>query len=162
MFHVGEYLVYKRDVCKVEEIKEKYMKEMDYYVLTPIEDPTLTISIPFTNSQIRPLISKERVEEIIASIPSIEVINSEDRMIESEYRNLLNSEDHKDLIRIIKTTYLRNKERLENNKKIGETDHHYFEKAEKYLYDEFSIVLSLSFEEVKQYVVDKVVELEKI
>lgn len=135
---------------------------MDYYVLTPIEDPTLTISIPFTNSQIRPLISKERVEEIIASIPSIEVINSEDRMIESEYRNLLNSEDHKDLIRIIKTTYLRNKERLENNKKIGETDHHYFEKAEKYLYDEFSIVLSLSFEEVKQYVVDKVVELEKI
>ena len=45
---------------------------------------------------------------------------------------------YEDLIKIIKTTYLRNKERIDNNKKIGGTDDEYFKQAEKYLYNEFS------------------------
>ena len=66
---------------------------------------------------------------------------------------------HENLIKIIKTTYLRNKERLDNNKKIGEKDQHYFEKAEEYLYNELAVVLNMSYDNTKDYVIKKVSEI---
>ena len=77
-------------------------------------------------------------------------------MIEYEYKKLINSGRHEDLIKIIKTTYLRNKKRLDSKKKISDKDQHYFLLAEKYLYNEFGTVLNLSYEDVKKYVIYKV------
>jgi len=82
-------------------------------------------------------------------------------MMEYEYKNLLSSGSHEDLVKIIKTTYLRNKERIDNKKKISDKDNRYFQLAEKYLYNEFSIVLGLTIEDTKEYVIDKVIILEK-
>lgn len=80
-------------------------------------------------------------------------------MIEAEYKNLLSSGSHEDLIKIIKTTYLRNKKRLDNKKKIGDKDNYYFKKAERYLYNEFSISLNMSFENTKDYITEQVASL---
>lgn len=156
MYKVNDYVVYKKDVCKVIEIKEKYFNNTDYYVLVPILDETLKINVPINNNQLRDLITKEEAEELIKEIPSIKVIKTDNKLIENEYRELLNKDSHRDLISIIKTTYLRNKERVDNNKKIGEKDDTYFKLAEKYLYSEFMIVFNMSFEETKNYVIDKV------
>ena len=60
------------------------------------------------------------------------------------------------MIKIIKTTYLRNKERLDNNKKISDIDDKYFNMAEKYLYKEFAIVLNMTYEDTKNYVIKMV------
>ena len=105
-------------------------------------------------------LTKKEVEDIIKTIPNIKPIISTDRLIENEYRNLLNTNKHEDLIKIIKTTYLRNKERLDNNKKIGGKDDEYFKQAEKYLYSEFSIVLGMSYDETRKYVIEKVKEID--
>lgn len=146
MKKVGEYVVYRKDVCKIVEIKENYAKGKDYYRLIPIDDETLHVDIPIEeNTYLRDLISKEEVENIIKEIPNIEVISCEDKQLESVYKTLLNSNDLKDYVRIIKITYLRNKEREENKKKQSDKDHHYFELAEKYLYNEFSIVLNKTY-----------------
>lgn len=162
MKKVGEYVVYRKDVCKVVEIKENYAKGKDYYRLIPIDDETLHVDIPIEeNTYLRDLISKEEVENIIKEIPKIEVISCEDKQLESEYKTLLNSNDLKDYVKIIKTTYLRNKEREENKKKQSDKDHHYFELAEKYLYNEFSIVLNKTYEETKEYVINEVEALLK-
>ena len=88
-------------------------------------------------------------------MPQIEVINTTDKLIENEYKKLMTSGSFEDLIKIIKTTYLRNKNRLENNRKISDKDDQYFQKAEKYLYTEFSIVLNKSYDETKKYIVSK-------
>ena len=37
-------------------------------------------------------------------------------------------------------------------------DTNYFNQAEKYLYNEFSVVLGMSYDDTKQYVIDKVLE----
>lgn len=66
---------------------------------------------------------------------------------------------HEDLIKIIKTTYFRNKERIDNNKKTTDKDNYYFNQAELYLYNEFSVVLNLTYEETRQYVIDKLNKL---
>lgn len=157
MFKINDYVVYKRDVCKIQSIKPNYRNNMDYYILQPIDDTSLTIQVPTDNKNkfLRDLITKEDVENIIDDIPSINLIECNDKMIENEYKNLLYSESYIDLIKIIKTTYLRNKTRIDNNKKIGDKDNYYFEKAEKYLYNEFSIILGLSVEDTKQYIIDK-------
>ena len=42
--------------------------------------------------------------------------------------------------------------------KISEIDSTYFNKAEKSLYNEFMVVLGLSYDKVKEYVYDKVSE----
>ena len=112
------------------------------------------------NPYIRDLISKEEVEKIIKEIPKIEVIQCDDKLLEAEYKTLLNSNVLENYVRIIKTTYLRNKEREANKKKISEKDNHYFELAEKYLYNEFSIVLNKTFEETKDYVIKRVSSFE--
>ena len=160
MYKSGEFVVYKRDVCKIEDIKN--VRNQDYYVLIPMSDKSLKINVPVENKfgLLRNLIKKEELEKLIEMIPNINAIECNDKMIENEYRTLMNSGKHEDLISIIKTTYLRNKERLDNNKKIGDKDNSYFELAEKYLYNEFSIVLNMSYEDTKKYVIDKVSKLE--
>lgn len=158
---VGEYIVYRKDVYKILEIKEKYANGKDYYRLVPIDDESLHVDIPAEdNPLIRDLISKEEVERIIKEIPNIEVIECEDKLLENEYKTLLNTNALENYVRIIKTTYLRNKEREANKKKMSDKDNHYFELAEKYLYNEFSIVLNKTFEETKNYVIQRVSALE--
>ena len=159
MYKANDLLVYKKDVCVVEEIKTKYMKDIDYYVLSPITDKSLKIQIPTNSSAIRSLISKEEIDKIIENIPNIEVIKNDTKKLENDYKELMQSGTHEDLIKIIKTTYLRNKERLENNKKTTDKDNYYFNQAELYLYNEFSVVLGLTYEETKAYLIDKVEKL---
>jgi len=159
MFQKNDHIIYKRETCKVTDILKKYLNNQDYYILTPIKDPSLKIKIPVQNKDIRPLITKEEVNLIIEKIPTIEVVKTDTKSLESTYKELLSTNKHEDLIKIIKTTYLRNKERLDNNKKTTDKDNYYFNLAENYLYQEFQIILNLTYEETKEYVISKVNEL---
>ena len=129
MYKVNDLLVYKKDVCVVEEIKPKYLRDTDYYVLSPLTDKSLKLQVPTTSNAIRDLIKKEKIEEIIQSIPNIEVIKSDAKTLETDYKLLMQNGTHEDLIKIIKTIYLRNKERLDNNKKTTDKDNYYFNQA---------------------------------
>jgi len=158
-FKIGDLLVYKKDVCVVEEIKIKYLRDMDYYILSPINDKSLKIQIPTNSNAIRELITKSKVKEIINSIPKIDIIKSESKTLENEYKQLMQNGTHEDLIKIIKTTYLRNKQRIDNNKKTTDKDNYFFNQAELYLYNELSIVLNLTYEETKEYIINEVNKL---
>jgi len=159
MYKVGDLLVYKKDVCEIIEIKEKYLRDMDYYILAPIIDKSLKLQIPTSSSAIRDLITEEEIQKLINKIPTIEIIKSESKNLENEYKQLMQSGTHEDLIKIIKTTYLRNKERLDNNKKTTDKDNYYFNQAELYLYNEFSVVLNLTYDETKEYILNTVNKL---
>lgn len=161
MYKINDYIIYKREVCKINDILPKFFKDNDYYLLSPLSDDTLTIKVPVNNKEIRSLITKKDIDKIINKIPDIEPVNSDTKTLENTYKELLASGTHEDLIKIIKTTYLRNKERIDNNKKTTDKDNYYFNLAEKYLYQEFQIVLNLSYEETKNYVINKVAKLSK-
>lgn len=158
MFKVNDYLVYRKEVCKVTEIKE-YKNDFLYYVITPINDTSLKIEVPTDSSVIRPLISKIKIQKIIEGIPNIKEIVENNRLLENKYKELLKSGTYNDLITIIKTTYLRNETRDKEKKKRSEKDTTYFNLAEKYLYTEFSVVLGKSYEDTKKYVISKVKEI---
>lgn len=114
MFKVGDFVVYRRDVCRIKDYLEKHIKDMDYYRLEPVSDNTLKIDVPVNNKYLKGVLTEIEVEEIINSIPNIEVIQVEDKMLEQEYKRLLRNDDYDSLIKIIKTTYVRNNQRLNN------------------------------------------------
>ena len=143
MFKENEYVVYNHQVCKVKTIKKNYIQGKDCYVLIPVDDESLIINVPTDNKNgnIRNIVSRDYIEEIINKISTIEIIKDNDKHIENEYKHLLSTGKHEDLIKIIKTTYLRNEQRKECGKKLSEKDGNYFAMAEKILYTEFSISL---------------------
>lgn len=156
MFKVGDYVIYKRDLCLIKEITNN-----KYYKLSLIDDETLTISVPIENKlgYLRHPMSIDDANKIINTIPLIEPLQINDKLLENEYKNLLKTNKHEDLIKIIKTTYLRNKERIKTGKKIGEKDQLYFELAEKYLYNELSYTLDMTYEECKKYIIECIIKI---
>ena len=162
MYKENDDLVYKKDVCKVREVKKNKMNGKDYYILIPITDESLIIEAPADNRMgfIRDVISQEEAKNLIKKIPKIETLeNLDDKYIEKTYKELLYNGNLEDLIKIIKTTYIRNDNRIKRNKKISDKDKTYFEKAEEYLYNELSISLNMSFDETKEYIINEVTKL---
>ncbi len=155
MYKVGDYVIYLKDVCQISAIKEKYMNDTDYYILVPLNDNSLKLNVPVNCKSLRNLITKEEVNSLIDNMVNIEVLPNNDKTLEAEYKRLLQNGSHEDLVKIIKTTYLRNKERIDNKRKISDKDKTYFEIAEKYLYTEISVVLDLTFDETKNYIINK-------
>ena len=84
---------------------------------------------------------------------------NDDKYIEKTYKELLMEGTYEDLIKIIKTTYLRNDFRIKNKRKISEKDYNYFMQAENYLYNELAIALNMTYDETKEYIINKVQEL---
>ena len=164
MYKENDYVVYKRNVCKIKEIRNNKLNGNDYYILVPIDDESLIIDVPIDNKMgyIRDIISKKDANNLINNIPNIKPIdNINDKLLERTYKDLLSNGTHEDLIKIIKTTYLRNDYRANNNKKRSEKDDNYFKEAEARLYNELSIALNMSFDDTKNYIINKVQELEK-
>ncbi len=162
MYKVNDYVVYKKDVCRVKEIKNNKVNGQDYYILVPIDDDSLIIDVPVENRMgyLRDVINKKDAEKLILNMPNIKTLDEiDEKYIDKAYKELLYNGKQEDLIKIIKTAYLRNESRLKNNKKLSEKDTNYFNQAEKYLYNELSISLNMSVDEVKNYIINKVQSL---
>ena len=156
MKKIGEYLIYRKEVCKVSDIKENNFTQKMCYTLIPESDKSLKMTVPVDNEHIRDLMTREEINELLSKIRQIPVIEMEDKLLEAEYKRLLNEEKIEDIIKIIKTTYLRNQNRINNNKKISDKDNRYFELAENYLYQEIATVFEISLEEAKEFVIESV------
>lgn len=159
MYKKGQYVVYRHDVCLIKDIKENKVKKATYYVMSPLDDKSLTIDFPIEDKMnlLRNVIPTNEAKELIERIPEISPLEDiNEKNIESKYKEMLKTGSYEDLIKIIKTTYLRNEDRINNKKKISEKDDNFFKLAEKYLYNELSISLNMSVEEVKNYIFEVV------
>ncbi len=159
MYKKGQYVVYRHDVCLIKDIKENKVKKATYYVMSPLDDSSLTIDFPMEDKMnlLRNVIPTNEAKELIERIPEISPLEDiNEKNIESKYKEMLKTGSYEDLIKIIKTTYLRNEDRINNKKKISEKDDNFFKLAEKYLYNELSISLNMSVEEVKDYIFEVV------
>ena len=144
-----DYIVYRKETCNIIE------KEDGYYRLVPVNDTSIKYKVPVDSNFLKKVITKEEIDRLLLEIPEINTINLGEKQIEQEYKELMKSGTHEDLVKIIKTSYLRNQIRILNNKRISEIDDEYFRRAEKYLYEEIGIVLNLSFENTKEYIINK-------
>ena len=160
MFNVGEVVMYRRDLCKIDELVKSDINKELYYVLSPLESEgaRTKIQVPVANKagHLRALITKEEIDDLIKKVPDIEPIKSRSSNLKSEYSNMMNSGSFEDLIKIIKTTYMKNEERRAAKKAIGSVDESFLQEAEKVLYNEIGYVLNKDFEETRQYLIGEI------
>lgn len=155
MYKKGDYVVYRHDICIIKDIRKNKLNGITYYVMNPIDDDSLIIDIPIEDRMgyLRDVISSDDAKNLIERIRNIDPIEDiNEKNLEIKYKELLNTGKYDGLIQIIKTTFLRNESRASNKKKISEKDSNYFKLAEKYLYNELSISLNMSVEDVKDYI----------
>lgn len=158
MFQKGSLIVYgNTGVCCVEDIGaspyEDSAQPGAFYKLCPLHSSE-TIYIPVDTSVfMRPVISKQEADRLIAKIPTMpeKLCESEDqKVLADHYRASIRSHDCEHLLQLIKSAYLRTKAQSLRGKRPTQTDQQYRKRAEDLLHEEFSIALKLPMEEVSR------------
>ncbi|MDD3172707.1 MAG: CarD family transcriptional regulator [Herbinix sp.] len=164
MFQVNDYLAYGNSgVCKVIEIGTPDMNGIDksilYYTLQPVYSKGSIIYTPTGNENkaIRKILSEEEALDLINDIPNIETIQeSNDKLREIIYKEAMKKHECREWVKIIKTLYLKNKQRLLDGKKIASTDLRYLHEAEECLYGELSIPLGIPKDNMEDLINNKI------
>ena len=160
MFQVNDVVIYgHHGVCEITDIGTLLMpmadKEKLYYTLRPIYHKESAVYAPVENRRIimRPVITRETAETLIRRIPEIEtvwILNEKAR--EVQFKEAMHTCDCEELIKIIKTLYLRKQQRIESGKKVTVVDEKYFRQAEDKLYEELAYVLGMEKKEISDYI----------
>ena len=115
------------------------------------------MSVDNQKTLMRKTLSKEEADELIEEIPSInEIWVDGDKAREEKYKECIRSCDCRELVRIIKTLFLRREERLKAGKKITTTDERYLRLAEDHLYSELSVALEIPVDNMRSYITERV------
>lgn len=164
MFEIGEYIIYgTKGVCQVMDITTMNLdgvpKDTKYYILQPWNQSGSRIFVSVDNQKtiMRKILTKEEANALIDKIPEIEEIwVDNDKVREEKYKECIRTCECSELVRIIKTLYLRREERLKAGKKITTTDERYLKLAEEHLYTELSVALDIPVENMEKYITEKV------
>ena len=134
-------------------------KKKEYYTLKPVYDAGGTLYTPVSNDrgQIRDVITAEEARKLIEDMPLIEALGiAEEKKREALYKEALFKNECRSWIAVIKTSYSRKMKRLSSGKKSINMDDKYLGMAEKFLFGEIAMALSMPRDEVKEYIRDKV------
>lgn len=160
MYNINDAVMYSTyGVCRIKSIEKRDFsgEDVEYYVLQPVGDDRNTFYVPTGDSpmkdKMRRVYTREEVEELIGVMPdegSIWIENDIQR--KEEYRRILDAGDRRELVKLIKTLYIRRQELEEKHKKLHSTDERFLRDAENMLYDEFAYALGIPKEEVLPYI----------
>ena len=160
MFIKGEYVVSgSKGVCVVEKVTTLDIsgvdKEREYYILKPVYVAGSTVYVPVDTAEesMRKVLDREAAQVLIRGIADTALITAtNDKLLEQEYRSCMKSNCCEELIKVIKTIYLRKQKRLAAGRKVTAVDSKYFRIAEENLYGELAVSLHMSKNEVEQHI----------
>lgn len=162
MFKIGEKIVNRSGkVCEVVDIEEADygVGLKTYYVLSPCftNNNSLILHTPVEQeSTLRKVMNKDDVEQLILSIPDIEVIwITNPKIRKTKFKELYTSGEPKEILRLIKS-FVKKKDEFKNDKKtLSFTDENFLTEIKTNLYYEISLALNLSFEQVDELISNK-------
>jgi len=160
VFEIGDYVMKTSNgVCHIDDITKINMSGVDkdklYYVLTPVEGKksTLYVSVDTAPQNIRPALTSDEAQKVINDIPKIgEALIESDKVREQQYKEAVRSGSPEALIGILKTIYIRKKQREILGKKNTAVDERYFKQAENLLNAEIAFALGKDKEDVSKLV----------
>lgn len=156
MFNVGDLIIYSaQGICHIDDICEKTYEGVtrNYYILHPLNNCKLKISIPVDNDKVTmlELIDKNKAEEILESfkLPGISWIelNSQRNQIYSEIVKQVNRME----ISKIVNTLLRKKHKADvDGKKFGVRDNKLLTLVQNILFTELAMSLNTTYEVISE------------
>ena len=166
MFQIGDLLFYGTNgVCRVSEICSSPFDSTDtrsFYKLTPIsEHSTLVIYTPIDNDRVvmRPLISKEEAEALIARLGEIEkVAVAVEKYRKDAYREAIREGAPEGFVKILKTVRARREVFRRTRRRVPDLDNDFEFTAKNCLYGELCTVLGIPREEIHRIVTESITE----
>ncbi|MBO5341579.1 MAG: CarD family transcriptional regulator [Lachnospiraceae bacterium] len=167
MFEVGDFVVYGSDgVYQVDQVGPLDISGIPadkiYYTLVSpyMKGSKIFSAVDNRKVVMRAVMKKDEALELIDSIKDIELLEiNDDKKRNEVFKEALKTYDCKDLVRIIKTLYVRQEQKLAEGKKNTAGDEKYFHMAEERLYGELAISLDMEKAAVKEYVENRVAKL---
>lgn len=152
MFNIGKLVVYSsRGICCIYDICEKtyFGVTKNYYVLYPIEDSKLRISIAVDNDKVTmlELLTKEEAEEIVESfrLPGINWIEPDNERNQI-YSDIVKKGNRKEISKIA-NTLMREKIKIKKHgNKFYEKDKKLLTTIQNILFAELAFSLDTTFE----------------
>lgn len=160
MYSIGDVVMYGTfGICKIASIEKRdFMgEENDYYILHHVYNEKNTFYVPVDSEQavsrLHKVCSTADVDELIGHMNSeapIWIDNEIKR--KEEYSRIIKGGDKKEIIRLIKTLYLRRNKLYSEKKKLRSFDENYLNTAENMLFEEFAYALDIDKSEVVDYI----------
>ncbi|MFC4409635.1 CarD family transcriptional regulator [Chungangia koreensis] len=154
MFNIGDLTIYSSlGICKIEDICEKDFngETKNYYVLHPMQNPTLTINAPVGSEKLKmyEMMSKKEAQVILESFagPGAEWIEKVTAR-QHAYIQIINSGDRKEIAKVGNTLIRKKLELQAINKKQSEYDRKMLTQIESILFTEMAISLEMDLGQV--------------
>ncbi len=171
MTAIGDIVVFKHNVCKIEDKRENYFENKDYWELRAIFERSLKLYVACdqaTLPSMRPVMKRQEALELIDSIADARPASigegsnkakaGNPRQIKETYEAYLKTLSPKDLVPIIKTCHERSVAREESGQKATAIDKKYLDLAENLLCDELAVSLDIPREEIREFMLKRIEE----
>lgn len=160
MFQIKDTVLYGAEgVFVIDAVTEMDFQDekKSYFVLKSLNNEKSTIYVPQDKTglleKMRRILSKEEIYYLIKNMPEEEPIWIEDESVRMvEYKGILLKGDHREMIGMIRTLYLKKMQLKEIGKNLHKVDEKFLKDAEKILYDEFAYVLDIKPEQVLPFI----------
>ena len=155
MYQKGDYISYSgHGVCRIADIRSMDFGagEQCYYVIEPIAAGNATIYLPVENpkvlTRLRPVLTKEEIDQIITGVRNDEIPWIYDRKARiAKFQQILSRKDTRELLLLASCLHRRKTE-----KGLPASELEMLHKAEGMIEQEFSFALHIPREEIGQYI----------
>lgn len=158
MLHVGELIIYAaHGVCRIDDICDRTIMgtTRTYYVLHPLEEPGLTISIPtdFDSIMALQLMEKDEAERVVRSFgqPGIEWIENNNQRLH-KYNGIIGTGDRQNISDVVNTLRKKKDAVEKEGRKFGQADLKMLTSVQNILFSEIAISLDTTVEDVEDRV----------
>jgi len=146
-------------VCRILDLEQRKIdrKNIEYYVLEPIDQPGARFYVPTQNeaavSKLRPVITQQELNALLKDGDACTDVWIEDEnQRKQRYRELMASGDRAALIRMIGSLHRHRAAQAAAGRKFHMCDENFLRDAEKLLNSEFALILGMAPSEVSAYV----------
>ena len=156
----GEYVVYcSSEICRIDgKVKKCFngVDQQDYFKLVPIDQKKSSYYIPCSSlsGKTRPLLTRDQILGLIDNMGTGDLSQwcDDKKERKSQFEKVLHSNDHRKLMSMIGTIYLKREQQESKGKKLLAADERAINEAEHLINREFAFVLGMQENEVENFI----------
>ncbi len=165
-FKKDQHVVYgKMGVCRVVDRQRLAFggEKEEYYILAPARDPRSSVYVPCGNetlmARLRPLLTKEEIDEILSCVAQVDVPWTEDRGERAtQFRAIISGGDRRQILRLVRCLYEKKQEKLAAGKKLSAADEAFLQECIRLIEEEFVLALGIPAKQVDDYIRERIGE----
>lgn len=165
MLKIGSIIVYGTEgVCKVTDVQKMSFSTLDepkdYYILVPESNNSSKLYLPKDNeklmSRVKKLLTYKEIKELIASDDNDLEWIDDSKLRNKYYKEILSSCDRNKIFALAKQLYLIKSGKLLVAKAFTSWMEDMLKKTAQILYQEFSYVTVISYDEILPFIVGEI------